>query len=68
MNEEAFNLGIRTFLKQFGIGAQREIEKAVDAGIREGKLKGTETLKVGATLRIEGLGPEFALKGEIPLG
>ena len=68
MNEEALNLGIRMFLKQFGIAAQREIEKAVDAGLRAGTVKGTERLKVSATLRIEGLEPEFTLKGEIPLG
>ena len=34
MNEEAFNLGVRKFLKKFGVTAQREIEKAVDDGVR----------------------------------
>ena len=67
MNEEAFNIGIRKFLKQFGVSAQREIEKAADAGIRSGQLKGTESLKVRATLRVQGA-EEFDLEGEIPLG
>jgi len=31
MNEEAFNLSVRKFLKHFGVSAQREIEKSVDA-------------------------------------
>ena len=30
MDEERFNLSLRKLLKQFGVTAQREIEKAVD--------------------------------------
>ena len=66
MNEEAFNIGIRKFLKQFGVAAQREIEKAVDAGIRSGQLKGAETLQVRATLQIQGA-EELNLEGLLPL-
>ena len=29
MNEAAFNLSVRKFLKHFGVDAQREIEKSV---------------------------------------
>ena len=31
MDEERFNLSLRKLLKHFGVTAQREIEKAVDA-------------------------------------
>ena len=36
MNEEAFNLSVRKFLKNFGVSAQREIEKSVDAALSAG--------------------------------
>ena len=67
MNDENFNLSVRKFLKQFGVGAQREIEQAVQEAIRAGKLKGTETLPAGATLRIASLGLEFTVDSEITL-
>ena len=37
MDEEAFNLSIRKFLKVVGIGSQREIERAVAQAIADGK-------------------------------
>ncbi len=67
MNDEAFNLGVRKFLKTFGVTAQREIEKAVDQGLRSGTLSGTETLKARATVTIEGLPLRVEVEGEIPL-
>lgn len=67
MNEEAFNLGVRKFLKRFGVTAQREMEKAVDDGIRSGKLKGSETLKARATLSIDGLPMQVVIEDDIPL-
>ena len=67
MNEEALNLSIRKFLKHFGVTAQREIERAVQRGIEDGTLRGDETLPVRATLRIEGLGTEHAIDGELSL-
>ena len=67
MNEEAFNLSIRKFLKQFGVGAQREIEHAVEEAIRTGKLKGTETIPATATLRVPGLDLEFSIDSPIIL-
>ena len=50
MNEEAFNLELRKFLKRFGVTAQREIEKAVDVALKSRKLTGNEVLPVRATL------------------
>lgn len=67
MNEEAFNLGVRKFLKKFGVTAQREIEKAVDDGVRGGNLRGTETLTARATLTIDGLPMQVTIEDRIPL-
>ena len=67
MNEDAFNLSIRKFLKHFGVTAQREIEHAIQRALAEGKLKGTETSPVRATLTIGDLGAEHRVDGEITL-
>lgn len=67
MNEEVFNLGVRKFLKKFGVTAQREMEKAVDEAIRGGKLSGSEMLKARATLTIDGLPMKVVIEGDIPL-
>ena len=67
MNEEAFNLEVRKFLKRFGITAQREIEKSVAAAIQRGTLKENEVLPVHATLTIPGVLPELEIHGEITL-
>lgn len=67
MNEEVFNLELRQFLKKFGITAQREIEKHVRAALDEGQLKGSETITVKATLKLDGLPPDILVEGEIAL-
>jgi hypothetical protein len=67
MNEEAFNLSIRQFLKHFGVTAQREIERAVEAARAEGRLRGDETLRATATLHLESLELEHEVEGEITL-
>ena len=67
MNEEDFNLSVRKFLKQFGVGAQREIEQAVQEALRTGTLKGTETIPASATLRIGRLAVEFTVDSQITL-
>jgi len=67
MNEEAFNLSVRKFLKHFGITAQREMEKAVYAAVSAGKLKGTEQLKARARLELEGLPLDVVIEQEIAL-
>ncbi|PYO60870.1 MAG: hypothetical protein DMD49_03625 [Gemmatimonadetes bacterium] len=67
MNEEAFNLSVRKFLKHFGITAQREIEKSVYAAINAGKLKGTEMLMARARLEIQGLPMDLVIEQEITL-
>lgn len=67
MNEQAFNLSVRKFLKHFGVTAQREIEKSVDAALSTGKLKGTETLKARARLEIQGLPTNLVVEQDINL-
>lgn len=67
MNDERFNMDLRKFLKTFGVTAQREIERAVEAGIETGGLKGTETLNVRAVLTIEGLLDAHVVTGTIAL-
>jgi len=67
MNEQAFNWSVRKFLKHFGVTAQREIEKSVDAALSAGKLKGTETLKARARLEIEGLPTNLVIEQDITL-
>jgi len=67
MNEEAFNWSVRKFLKHFGVTAQREIEKSVDAALSAGTLKGNETLKAQARLEIQGLPTDLVIEQDITL-
>jgi hypothetical protein len=67
MNEEAFNQSLRKLLKQFGVTAQREVEKAVDDAIKAGRLRGVESLPARATMRVEGLDAEVVVEGRITL-
>jgi hypothetical protein len=67
MDEEVFNLEVRKFLKRFGVTAQREIEKAVDAALQRRALTGNEVLQVRAKLSIPNVLPELQIDGEIAL-
>jgi hypothetical protein len=67
VDEEVFNLEVRKFLKRFGVTAQREIEKAVDAALQRGVLSGNEVLAVRAKLAISDVLPELQIDGEIAL-
>jgi hypothetical protein len=67
MNEDAFNLSIRKFLKQFGVTAQREIENGIRSALENGRLKGDETLPVRATLTLPGLIVDYHVDGDITL-
>jgi len=67
MNEEAFNLSLRRLLKRFGVTAQREVERQVDAGLRGGALSGRRTLPTHITLEITGLDEPVVVDGEIAL-
>jgi len=68
MDDEALNLSIRQFLKQFGVTAQREIERAVREAAAAGTIAGDETLDARATLRLPVVGLDHEVRGEIRLG
>ncbi len=67
MNEDIFNREVRKFLRQVGVTSQREIESAVRRAVEAGRLKGDERLKVSARVRIEGIGLDHRVDGEIEL-
>ena len=54
MNQDAFNMSIRKFLKHVGVHSQREIEAAVGKAIKSGALKGNERLPAKMTLTLGG--------------
>jgi hypothetical protein len=54
VNQDAFNMSIRKFLKHVGVHSQREIESAVERAIASGKLKGHEALPAKMTLTLGG--------------
>jgi hypothetical protein len=68
MNEDAFNMALRKFLKQVGVTSQREIEQAVRAAIADGRLKGNETLPAKVVLSVGGIDLEHEIKSDITLG
>jgi hypothetical protein len=68
LNEEAFNLEVRKFLKKVGITSQREIERAVREAMERGALSGTETLQAQMMLTIPVLNLSHRIEGEIVLG
>ncbi len=67
MNEDAFNIEVRKFLKQVGVTSQREIESAVRSAVESGRLKGGEKLKATARVQIESIGLDHRVEGEIAL-
>ncbi len=67
MNEEAFNVSLRKFLKKVGITSQREIEQAVRGALAGGRLKGNEALPAKVTLKVEDVGLSIEIEGAIEL-
>ncbi|HYC32588.1 MAG TPA: DUF6494 family protein [Gemmatimonadales bacterium] len=67
MDEERFNLSLRRLLKQFGVTAQREVEKAVDAARTSGGLGQRRTLRARATMVVDGLPADIVVEGDIEL-
>jgi hypothetical protein len=67
MNEEAFNLSIRKFLKMVGVNSQREIERAVARAVADDAIAGAETFQAKMTLEIPALRLNVAFDGEIKL-
>ena len=67
MDEEAFNLSVRRFLKKLGVTSQREIELAVREQLDSGALSGDETLTARAVVTVDGLDKEIVITGDIAL-
>jgi hypothetical protein len=62
MNDDAFNMSMRKFLKQVGVTSQQQIEQAVRAAAPAG------AVKVRAVITIPELGLEHVIEGEISTG
>jgi hypothetical protein len=67
MDEDRFNISLRRLLKQFGVSAQREVEKAVQAALESGVLTGREVLQARINMVVEGLPTDIAVEGPIEL-
>lgn len=67
MDQDAFNMSIRKFLKHVGVHSQREIEAAVEKGLASGRLKGNEKLPATMTLRVAGIDLEVTFDDDIAL-
>jgi len=68
MDEDAFNLSIRKFLKMVGVSSQREIEEAVARARAGGAIKGSEKFPASVTLEVPGLKLSVRFDGKIELG
>jgi hypothetical protein len=67
MNDEAFNLSIRKFLKMVGIGSQREIERAVAQALSDGTISDSDRFPARMTLVVKDLSIDISFDGEIKL-
>ena len=62
MNEDAFNMSMRKFLKQVGVTSQQQIEQAIRAANPSGPVT------VRAVVSIPELGMEHVVEGRIATG
>jgi hypothetical protein len=67
MDEDAFNMSVRKFLKKLGVTSQREIEAAVREQLASGALQGDEVLEVVATVSVRGMPDDIVTTGSISL-
>ena len=67
MDEDAFNMEIRRFLKQVGVTSQREIERTTAEAIAAGKLAGGTTITVTATINAPDIGLHHKVEGELKI-
>jgi Family of unknown function (DUF6494) len=67
MDEDAFNLSLRRFLKKLGVTAQREIELGVRERLAAGDLEGEAKLPARAVVTVQGVEQEIVVTGEIEL-
>jgi Family of unknown function (DUF6494) len=67
MDDDAFNMSVRKFLKKLGVTAQREIELAVREQLEAGGLRDDERLEATATITVRGLPRDVRVTGTIAL-
>jgi hypothetical protein len=67
MDEEAFSVSLRKFLKLVGVSSEREIEQAVARALRDRALAGVEALDVAMTLQVPGLQLRHTFEGKLKL-
>jgi hypothetical protein len=67
MDEDAFNMSVRKYLKKLGVTSQREIEAAVREQLESDALRGDEVLEVVATVSVKGLPDDIVVAGSISL-
>ena len=67
MDQEAFNLSVRKFLKTIGVGSQREIEQAVAAALRHSAVSEHDPIAATMTLEIPAIGLKVPFAGELRL-
>jgi len=67
MNEDHFNMAIRTFLKQMGVTSQRAIEQAITQAAASGSLHGVEAFDLKMTLESPSIGLNHCLQGTISM-
>ena len=65
MDQEAFNLSIRKFLKTVGVSSQREIEHAVRKALQANTINGEDAIAAVLTLEIPALGLQVPFDGQI---
>lgn len=64
MNDEAFNMSMRKFLKRVGVTSQQAIEEAVRSAERDGKALGAK-IEARVVLQLPELGVSHEVTGDI---
>lgn len=67
MDQDAFNMSMRKFLKRVGVTSQREIENAVQQALDNKQLSENDSIKVKMTLTIESVNVKHIIEDEIKL-
>ena len=67
MNEDAFNMSIRKFLKKVGVTSQREIEAALRAAVADGRISDSKPVKAVVQLTIEDAELSVTIDGDIDM-
>jgi hypothetical protein len=67
VDDDAFNMSVRKFLKKVGVTSQREIEQAVRDALKAGKIDDEAKLTATVRLTIDGVDLDETITGNIDL-